>query len=194
MNWNTVREIGSLMSDPENQPLQFSSDEAVRRVAEALGMEPDYWLGVAKTAGNRADAALAALAASVAREATALAVVRDLRQKLATAGVEGSPPPGETTIGAWTRRAREAEAREAAMRGKLMAAREVVGTNAPLAEADDYRNLLEQLAVMPHRCIFCGLEVGGVPKRIHGSGCLFANTLDKHLERHLRSRAGGGGR
>lgn len=37
-------------------------------------------------------------------------VIQDLRQKLAIAGVEGSPPPGEdTTIGALTSRARDAE-------------------------------------------------------------------------------------
>jgi hypothetical protein len=40
------------------------------------------------------------------------AIIRELRQKLAIAGVEGSPPPGETTtIGALLERARTSEAR-----------------------------------------------------------------------------------
>ena len=55
------------------------------------------------------------------------------------------------------------------------------------AEVLDYRNVLEQIATMPHLCIFCGWNVGGVPKGIHNTGCLFANTLDKYLDKHLRS-------
>jgi hypothetical protein len=56
------------------------------------------------------------------------------------------------------------------------------------AEVHDYRNVLEQIATMPHHCIFCHWDVGGLPKGLHNTGCLFANTLDKYLDNHLRRK------
>ncbi len=48
-------------------------------------------------------------------------IIRELRQKLAIAGVEGSPPPGEeTTIGALLTRAQNAEEREVKWRNALI--------------------------------------------------------------------------
>lgn len=67
------------------------------------------------------EALRAQVATLTAERDDGLRVIRELRQKLAIAGVEGSPPPGaeETTIGGLLARARAAEAACVAMRAAL---------------------------------------------------------------------------
>ena len=64
-----------------------------------------------------------------AENAKAIGVIRELRQKLAIAGVEGSPPAGETTIGALYKRAHAAEELVRSLQDELHAATRQLADN-----------------------------------------------------------------
>lgn len=115
--WNRY-EDGPFIAELRNHAASLLADadrvqELEREIAAALDALPAPAVIRVREGGGPENVA-ASLAVSCqnirALYYDALHVVVNLRTKLAEAGVEGSPPPtGDTTIGAWMKRAREAE-------------------------------------------------------------------------------------